>query len=117
MPSIRDTMRRVVFQRAFERRECAHLGATLVVSPTQVRCAGCIREGTRTVHRRMCLTCGEVGCCDSSPARHARRHHEATGHPLIRSIESGETWAWCYLDEAYIADLPVPRGEPGARTG
>jgi uncharacterized UBP type Zn finger protein len=61
------------------------------------------------VHLRMCLTCGEVGCCDSSPARHARRHHETTGHPLIRSIERGEHWCWCYIDNAYIADISAPR--------
>jgi len=62
----------------------------------------------------MCLVCGEVGCCDSSPARHARRHFEATGHPLIRSIEPGEHWSWCYLDRAYIAELPVTPHGPAA---
>jgi hypothetical protein len=111
MPSIRDALRRAVFQRSLERRDCGHLGAALVVSATQDRCGGCVREGSRPVHLRMCLTCGEVACCDSSPARHARRHHKATGHPLIRSIEPGEHWAWCYLDRAYLADVP---GEPKA---
>jgi uncharacterized UBP type Zn finger protein len=51
----------------------------------------------------MCLTCGEVGCCDSSRGRHARGHFGATGHPMIRSIELGEDWAWCYLDLAYLS--------------
>jgi len=53
----------------------------------------------------MCLICGTVGCCDSSKAKHAREHHEQTGHPLIRSVEPGEDWAWCYLDKAYLTGL------------
>ena len=47
----------------------------------------------------MCLACGHVGCCDSSPNRHATKHFRSTGHPLIRSLEQGEEWLWCYLDE------------------
>jgi uncharacterized UBP type Zn finger protein len=114
MPSLRDALRRTVFQRSLEQRDCAHLASALVVAAARGRCAGCAREGTRTVHLRMCLTCGEVGCCDSSPARHARRHHETTGHPLIRSIEVGEHWAWCYLDSAYLPEVPgTPRGPAG----
>jgi CPA1 family monovalent cation:H+ antiporter len=50
----------------------------------------------------MCLVCGHVGCCDSSPGRHARLHFEETGHPLIRSAEPGESWRWCYPDEIYL---------------
>lgn len=50
----------------------------------------------------MCMTCGVTGCCDSSKLQHARRHHESTGHPLIRSVEGDEAWAWCYEDEAYL---------------
>ncbi|MEW5991357.1 MAG: UBP-type zinc finger domain-containing protein [Chloroflexota bacterium] len=73
--------------------------------PEQSGCASCVAEGSRTVHLRMCLSCGEVACCDSSPGKHARRHHEQTGHPLIRSIEPGEHWVWCYLDRAYRAEL------------
>jgi uncharacterized UBP type Zn finger protein len=99
---MRDELRRVVFQRSFERRECSHLGGVTVGEPAERVCAACVAEGTRPVHLRMCLTCGEVACCDSSPRRHARRHHEATGHPLIRSVEPGERWLWCYLDRAYL---------------
>jgi len=112
VPTILDTLRRTVFQRSFARRDCAHLDMALVASPARASCAACAREGTGTVHLRMCLTCGEVGCCDSSPARHARRHHEATGHPLIRSIEPREHWSWCYIDEAYLDELPASRREP-----
>jgi len=62
-------------------------------------CLDCIREGTRTVHLRICLGCGNVGCCDSSPARHATRHFRNTAHPVMRSLEPGESWRWCFLDE------------------
>lgn len=62
-------------------------------------CEECAREGTRTVHLRNCLTCGNIGCCDSSIGRHAERHFQRTGHPVMRSFETGESWRWCYLDE------------------
>jgi uncharacterized UBP type Zn finger protein len=51
------------------------------------------------VHLRLCLSCGHVGCCDSSQNKHATKHFRATGHPLIRSFQPGEDWRWCYLDE------------------
>ena len=62
-------------------------------------CQDCVREGTRTVHLRICLSCGNVGCCDSSVGRHAARHFTTTLHPVMRSFEPGESWRWCYLDE------------------
>ncbi len=67
--------------------------------PEERVCPRCIVEGTRWVHLRMCLACGNVGCCDSSPARHAHAHFLAGGHPVMRSIEPGEEWRWCYVDE------------------
>jgi uncharacterized UBP type Zn finger protein len=54
------------------------------------------------VHLRLCLTCGHVGCCDSSPHRHARHHAHAQAHPIVRSFEPGEDWRWCYVDEAFV---------------
>jgi hypothetical protein len=54
------------------------------------------------VHLRLCLTCGHVGCCDSSPNRHARRHAHAVGHAIVRSFEPGEDWRWCYIDEQFV---------------
>ncbi|HZI37705.1 MAG TPA: cation:proton antiporter, partial [Acidimicrobiia bacterium] len=62
-------------------------------------CQRCIDEGLRPVHLRMCLACGEVGCCDSSVGRHATAHYEATHHPVMRSVEPGEAWRWCYTDQ------------------
>lgn len=98
-----DAIRRALFQRSFRHRHCSHLGSIRqALDGGDYACAACQLEGTRTVHLRRCLTCGEVACCDSSPGRHARRHHQHTGHPLIRSVEPGEDWAWCYVDHAYL---------------
>jgi uncharacterized UBP type Zn finger protein len=62
-------------------------------------CEDCLRIGGEWLHLRICLGCGHIACCDDSPNRHATAHHHATGHPIIRSLEPGETWCWCYLDE------------------
>lgn len=62
-------------------------------------CPECLAAGDRWMHLRRCAQCGAVGCCDDSPSRHATRHHDATGHPIIRSLEPGEDWYWCYDDE------------------
>lgn len=84
---------------------CSHLGDIRPVTPsTGEGCEDCLRTGGTWVHLRMCLTCGHVGCCDSSPNRHARAHAREPGHPLARSVEPGEEWAWCYTDQ--IALLP-----------
>jgi hypothetical protein len=65
-------------------------------------CAECLVLHSPWVHLRLCLTCGHVGCCDSSPLRHARQHAHGTGHPIVRSFEPGENWRWCYVDEAFV---------------
>jgi Zn-finger in ubiquitin-hydrolases and other protein len=61
-------------------------------------CTECLKIGSRWVHLRQCMQCGEVACCDDSPMRHATAHNHATGHPIIRSLEPGEYWYWCYAD-------------------
>jgi CPA1 family monovalent cation:H+ antiporter len=80
---------------------CEHLEAAPVsVKPnTPDGCEECLRDGTRWVHLRLCLSCGHVGCCDSSPQRHSDKHYAETGHPVMRSFEAGEAWRWCYVDE------------------
>jgi uncharacterized UBP type Zn finger protein len=65
-------------------------------------CVECLELGTPWVHLRECLICGHVGCCDSSLGKHATRHFHATGHPIMRSIEPGEHWRWCYIDEEMV---------------
>ena len=86
---------------------CTHLDqATLRELPSSVDgCEDCLRDGGKWLHLRICLTCGHVGCCDDSPNRHATAHHQATSHPIIRSLEPGEDWCWCYVDEvAFVLD-------------
>ncbi len=65
-------------------------------------CEECLRLGTPWVHLRLCLTCGHVGCCDSSPMRHARGHAFAYEHAIVQSLEPGEDWRWCYVDETFV---------------
>jgi hypothetical protein len=65
-------------------------------------CEECLKLGSPWVHLRLCLTCGHVGCCDSSPLKHASAHAAEATHPIVRSFEPGEDWRWCYVDEAYV---------------
>jgi EmrB/QacA subfamily drug resistance transporter len=81
---------------------CAHVELVVDVGPRSAGCQECIRLGERWVHLRMCLMCGHVGCCDSSRRRHATAHFWATSHPVVRSLEPGETWRWCYVDEIAV---------------
>jgi uncharacterized UBP type Zn finger protein len=86
---------------------CTHLGEVTVreLPPEVAGCEDCLRAGGKWLHLRLCLECGHVGCCDDSPNRHATAHHEATEHALIRSLEPGEEWCWCYVDEiAFVLD-------------
>jgi uncharacterized UBP type Zn finger protein len=77
------------------------------VTPSADGCEECLAIGASWVHLRLCLTCGQVGCCDSSPNKHATRHFLATGHPVIASYEPDEQWAWCYVDELMV-ETEVP---------
>ena len=80
---------------------CSHLDRIeLTELPASIPgCEDCLAIGGRWLHLRMCATCGHIGCCDSSPNRHATAHVNASGHPVIRSAEPGEDWFWCYTDE------------------
>ena len=80
---------------------CDHIDSIRVTTlPASIPgCEECLAIGSHWVHLRMCLTCGRIGCCDSSPNRHASRHALEAGHPIARSAEPGEDWTWCYLDE------------------
>jgi uncharacterized UBP type Zn finger protein len=83
---------------------CPHV-AELPEEPapaTPAGCAECLRDGTRWVHLRECLTCGHVGCCDSSPMRHATAHFHATTHPIMRSFQPDEDWRWCFVDQTLV---------------
>jgi uncharacterized UBP type Zn finger protein len=91
---------------------CTHVSTVTVRElPDAVPgCEDCLREGTQWLHLRICLSCGHVGCCDDSPQRHASQHAADTAHPLIRSLEPGEEWSWCFVDEIALL-LPQVTGE------
>ena len=90
-------------------RQCTHLTSVHDVTPnTPAGCEECLRQGTPWVHLRLCLECGHVGCCDNSIGKHATKHFHRTGHPIIRSLERGEDWGWCYADEVMFGPAPHP---------
>jgi uncharacterized UBP type Zn finger protein len=84
---------------------CEHAEEATISEVTRpaAGCEDCLATGGRWVHLRTCLTCGHVGCCDSSPSRHATGHYKASGHPIVTSAEPGETWVWCYTHEEALA--------------
>ena len=85
-----------------EDSSCSHLGEVRRVLPSAAGCEECLASGDDWVHLRLCMTCGHVGCCDTSKNKHATAHHHATGHPIVRSLEPGEEWGWCYADETML---------------
>ena len=93
---------------------CTHLDQIAVRElPASVEgCEDCLRTGGKWLHLRICLTCGHVACCDDSPNRHATAHAHATSHPIIRSLEPGEDWNWCYVDEVGVPRRRDPRQDP-----
>ena len=92
---------------------CEHLLEAKPIPARTPGCEECLKTGLRWVHLRLCLSCGHVGCCDSSPGRHATKHFHHTSHPVVASYEPGERWAWCYVDQE---ELPVPpEAEPYLR--
>jgi CPA1 family monovalent cation:H+ antiporter len=88
---------------AMANKSCEHLqdlAATDFPPPrTPDACEECLEEGSRWVELRECLSCGHVGCCDSSPGKHATKHYHETGHPVMRSVVPGAAWTWCYVHE------------------
>ncbi len=83
-------------------RPCAHLDQISEVRPSADGCEDCLRIGSEWVHLRLCMTCGDAGCCDSSPNRYASEHAATAGHPLTTSSEPGEDWIYCYVDEVIM---------------
>lgn len=79
--------------------KCRHLDSVRTDLPRTQGCEECLELGDSWVHLRLCRTCGHVGCCDSSKNQHATKHFRATHHPVMTSIEPGERWSWCYVDE------------------
>jgi uncharacterized UBP type Zn finger protein len=84
---------------------CEHVAQIKIrsVKRPPAGCEDCLKIGAQWVHLRECLTCGHVACCDSSPNKHATKHFHATKHPIVTSMELGETWAWCYVDDRILS--------------
>src|SRR5437660_2509249 len=89
---------------------CPHVKQIRPVTPNSEGCEECLATGDRWVHLRLCLTCGHVGCCDSSKNKHATKHFHASGHPVMKSAEPGESWGWCYIDRVQFDSLDGERG-------
>src|SRR4051794_35609818 len=99
---------------------CKHLEAYAKprrqpVAPSALGCEECLETGDEWVHLRLCMTCGHVGCCDDSPNRHATRHFHETRPPVIKSFEPGEEWAWCFVDDEMVEEIPSFRAESPLR--
>ena len=82
--------------------ECGHIDTIRDVTPSAPGCEECLETGSWWVHLRLCMSCGHVGCCDSSPNKHATKHAESGEHPIFASLEPGEDWLWCYVDKLYL---------------
>lgn len=81
---------------------CAHAAEAREVAPSSETCEHCKETGDTPVALRMCLVCGHVGCCDSTPGQHASAHFKATGHPVMKAIKGRREFTWCYVDESYV---------------
>ncbi len=82
---------------------CTHLGEIVKgVKRSGNGCVECLAQGMQWVHLRECLVCGHVGCCDSSVGKHATKHFHHSRHAVMKSVEPGETWGWCYVDEVML---------------
>jgi uncharacterized UBP type Zn finger protein len=80
--------------------DCSHVDSIIAdMAPSSTGCEDCLRIGSSWMHLRRCMACGHIGCCDSSPMRHATAHFHESGHPIIQSFEPGEDWLWCYVDD------------------
>ena len=85
---------------------CEHFEEATVLTTEIRECAECVAIGSGWHHLRLCLVCGSVGCCDTSPNKHASKHARDRNHPVMRSIEPGENWGYCFVDDAWVEGLP-----------
>ncbi len=100
--SVIDTEKAIDFKPQVDETICAHLNQIKKVFPSAAGCEECLLTGDNWVHLRICLTCGHIGCCDDSKNKHAAEHFHTSGHSLIKSMERGEDWAWCFVDKTYL---------------
>ena len=83
-------------------QNCTHIDQVKDMTSSSNGCEDCLKTGDSRVHLRLCTISGHVGCCDSSKNKHATRHFQSTKHPIIKSLEAGEDWGWCYLDQVFL---------------
>ena len=89
--------------------ECTHMEMIQDVTPSsEDSCPQCVEMGDTWVHLRVCLICGQVGCCDNSKNKHATAHYHETKHPIIQSYQPGEAWRYCYEDDQNLTDAASP---------
>ncbi len=86
-------------------RECEHVKEIKTYTPRANGCEECMKMGDKWVHLRVCLICGHVGCCDSSKNKHASKHFHETGHPMMKSLEPGEEWGYCFVDDIFYEKI------------
>lgn len=101
MPS-GEVLRKQIWSRGRQVEDCTHTDQIKEVTPDSQGCGACLASGDSWVHLRLCLTCGHVGCCENSKNKHALKHHRATEHPIVQSMEKDDEWMWCYVDEVML---------------
>jgi hypothetical protein len=95
---------------------CKHLNEIQNPKPSGPGCVECLKTNGWWVHLRRCMTCGHIGCCDSSPNKHASTHYQTHGHAIIQSYEPAEDWLWCFIDEL-LFELPQLKDSPSHPPG
>lgn len=100
---VHDVLQRVKAGELKRPTTCVHQDLIVEdVEPAAQGCVDCLAAGEKWIHLRICVTCGYIGCCNSSPNKHAHKHAIETGHHVVMSMENGEEWLWCYEDEDYL---------------
>ena len=100
-----DSIRKHISSGSLYEKECSHVHQIQDVSPGAKVCQECLETGDTWVHLRMCMACGHVGCCNDSKNKHASKHFHVTHHPIMKSLEPGEDWMWCFVDETKVSEI------------
>ena len=100
-----DSIRKHISSGSLYEKECSHVHQIQDVSPGAKVCQECLETGDTWVHLRMCMTCGHVGCCNDSKNKHSSKHFHVTHHPIMKSLEPGEDWMWCFVDETKVSKM------------
>lgn len=97
-----EALRKQVWSGNKDAKACTHRDQIQEIVPATDGCEECLAMGDTWIHLRLCLTCGHVGCCNDSKNKHASKHFQSAGHPLVKPMEEGEDWLWCYSDEVML---------------